>query len=172
MGVSTESQVHLKFGKLERLCNVGNAYSCVHYAAHERLPTVAVGLRCKSIQCVELTGQINQTIQTYFVSYLCTESCWLQLLCFCSIMRSSNLSLVQQLTWQTRLTDIVMRLLLLWTHMLGCPLIICSFLQTSLRSLPPTILVFLRSLTRLILLLFIFCCPLVGRYMMFFTYHN
>ena len=33
---------------LERLCVVGNAYSCVRYAAHGWLRTVVVGLRCKS----------------------------------------------------------------------------------------------------------------------------
>ena len=47
-GVSTESWVHLKFGKFERLCIVGNAYSCVHYTIHGWLRTVVVGLRCKS----------------------------------------------------------------------------------------------------------------------------
>ena len=57
----------------------------------------------------------------------------------------------------------------LWTCILSCPLIIWSFPQTSLGSLPPIILVLLRSLTRLILLLFVFCCPLVGSCMMFFS---
>ena len=46
--MSTENKVHLKFGKLEWLCVVGNAYSCVRYTAHGQLRTVAVGLRCKS----------------------------------------------------------------------------------------------------------------------------
>ena len=70
------------------------------------------------------------------------------------------------------LTDIVMRLFLLWNHMLGCPLIIWSFLQISFGSLPPAMMVLLRSLNRFILLLFIFCCLMVRRYMIYFMYHN
>ena len=41
---------------------VGNVYSCMRYTAHGRLCTVVEGLRCKYTQCVELTGQIDQTI--------------------------------------------------------------------------------------------------------------
>ena len=62
----------------------------MRYAAHGWLHTVVVGLRCKSTWCIELTGQINQTIWTYFVCYLCTKSCWFHLHCFCSIIQSSN----------------------------------------------------------------------------------
>ena len=47
-GVSTEIWVYLKFGKLERLCVVGNTYSCMRYTAYGWLHTVIVGLRCKS----------------------------------------------------------------------------------------------------------------------------
>ena len=79
--------------------------------------------------------------------------------------------LVRQLIWQIILTNIVVRLPFLWTHMFDCPLIIWIFPQTSLRSLPPIILVFSRSLNRLILSIFIFCWPIVGRYMMYFMFH-
>ena len=69
--------------------------------------------------------------------------------------------------WQIMLTNIVATLPLLWTHMLSCPLIIWSFPKTFVGSLPPIILVLLRSFNRSIQLFSYWRAPLKGQFSVF-----